>query len=60
VVHLREFGESLSSDPQLAAAQVNAAMERLIRECPEQYLWGYGRYKSPRQQSAAPSTGEGA
>jgi KDO2-lipid IV(A) lauroyltransferase len=24
-------------------------MERLIRECPQQYLWGYGRYKQPRR-----------
>lgn len=26
---------------------VNAAMERLIRDLPEQYLWGYNRYKRP-------------
>jgi KDO2-lipid IV(A) lauroyltransferase len=23
-------------------------MERLIRQRPEQYLWGYDRYKAPR------------
>jgi KDO2-lipid IV(A) lauroyltransferase len=23
-------------------------MERLIRECPIQYLWGYARYKHPK------------
>jgi len=34
---------------QLACATaVNQAMERLIAECPEQYLWGYHRYKQPR------------
>lgn len=28
--------------------QINAAMETLIRTCPEQYLWSYNRYKIPR------------
>jgi Kdo2-lipid IVA lauroyltransferase/acyltransferase len=27
--------------------QVNAALERTIRNCPAQYLWGYNRYKTP-------------
>ena len=27
--------------------QLNAALEELIRGCPEQYLWGYNRYKVP-------------
>ena len=31
-----------------SAAVINRAMERLIRECPQQYLWGYNRYKKPR------------
>ena len=35
-----------------AVAQINREMERLIRECPTQYLWGYGRYKQPREQPA--------
>jgi KDO2-lipid IV(A) lauroyltransferase len=26
---------------------LNRALEELIRECPEQYLWGYNRYKTP-------------
>ncbi len=29
-------------------AQVNAALEQVIRTCPEQYLWSYNRYKVPR------------
>jgi KDO2-lipid IV(A) lauroyltransferase len=34
---------------QLACATVvNQAMERLIAERPDQYLWGYHRYKQPR------------
>lgn len=33
---------------------VNAAMERLIRRRPEQYLWGYNRYKRPAGAEPAP------
>jgi len=29
-------------------AQINAALEAVIRTCPEQYLWSYNRYKVPR------------
>lgn len=50
-VRVSELGETLpASDPGQAesAAIINRAMERLIRQCPEQYLWGYNRYKTPR------------
>ncbi|HEY3328289.1 MAG TPA: lysophospholipid acyltransferase family protein [Novimethylophilus sp.] len=30
------------------AADLNAAIEALVRRCPEQYLWSYPRYKVPR------------
>lgn len=46
-IHLRTWPGELARDSQDAAAQVNAQMERLVRECPQQYLWGYARYKSP-------------
>ncbi len=36
-----------------SAAVINRAMERLIRQCPQQYLWGYHRYKQPRSSAAA-------
>jgi KDO2-lipid IV(A) lauroyltransferase len=29
-------------------ATINRVLEDLIRSCPEQYLWGYNRYKVPR------------
>lgn len=52
LVHVRAFdavlAEALSSDPTLAAQQINRAMEQLVRECPRQYLWSYDRYKPPR------------
>ncbi|MEP6790197.1 MAG: lysophospholipid acyltransferase family protein [Ramlibacter sp.] len=47
-IHLREVPEWLVDDPQQAAGQINRLMEGLIRECPRQYLWGYARYKTPR------------
>lgn len=49
VVHVQPLAESLSSDTRAAAAQINAAMEDLVLQCPQQYLWGYARYKTPRE-----------
>jgi len=49
-IHLRGLQAPLEADATRAAAQVNAEMERLIRECPQQYLWGYARYKQPRKE----------
>ena len=48
VVHLSAFDEPLPEGTLAqaeSAAAVNRAMERLIRQCPQQYLWGYHRYK---------------
>jgi Kdo2-lipid IVA lauroyltransferase/acyltransferase len=51
-VHLRSWARGeIASDGATAAAQVNDAMEALIRECPQQYLWGYARYKQPRREA---------
>ncbi len=41
-----------------SAAVINRAMERLILQCPQQYLWGYNRYKQPR--ALAPGEAPGA
>ncbi|MFN4149273.1 MAG: lysophospholipid acyltransferase family protein, partial [Rhodocyclaceae bacterium] len=49
VVHVQPFEPLLSEDATEAATQINAAMETLIRRCPEQYLWAYARYKTPRE-----------
>lgn len=48
VVHVHPLAEPLSGDVTQAAAQINTAMEVLVRQCPTQYLWGYARYKTPR------------
>lgn len=47
--HLKLFPLSRPLEGDLAArvAQINGELENLIRHCPEQYLWGYNRYKAP-------------
>ena len=48
VVHVAPLPVTLSSDMTQAAAQINHAMEGLILQKPQQYLWGYARYKTPK------------
>lgn len=33
--------------PESPVRALNRSLEQLIRRCPEQYLWGYNRYKVP-------------
>ena len=47
---LRPLPEKLADEKPVR--RLNRALEALVRECPEQYLWGYNRYKKP--QSAKP------
>jgi len=43
------YFSSLSFDAASSIpGQMNAALERVIRDHPEQYLWSYNRYKVPR------------
>jgi Kdo2-lipid IVA lauroyltransferase/acyltransferase len=42
------FGGDDEAHQVACAAVMNRAMEFLIRQCPEQYLWGYNRFKGPR------------
>ena len=46
-IHVTPAPQPLSPDKVVAATQVNAWMETLIRQQPGQYLWGYNRYKPP-------------
>ncbi|WP_371323679.1 lysophospholipid acyltransferase family protein [Dechloromonas sp. ZY10] len=46
-VRFSEPGQPLQGDTVARAAQINREIEQLIRTCPEQYLWGYNRYKQP-------------
>lgn len=45
----------LSGDTVNRAKQINLEIERLIRLCPTQYLWGYNRYKHPGGADAPPA-----
>jgi Kdo2-lipid IVA lauroyltransferase/acyltransferase len=57
VMHYRPMPAPLPSDEQAAAQAINHAMQGLIGECPEQYLWGYNRFKAPRGADPAPVEG---
>ena len=52
-LHVIPMTAPLSEDPILAATEMNAALEAMIRRMPTQYLWGYGRYKTPRTDRSA-------
>lgn len=60
VVHVHSVGlpggVELSTDAHEAAGQINAAMETLVLQRPEQYLWSYARYKSPKGAAAVADT----
>ncbi len=47
-IHVEPLGASLVAEVHQAALQINQAMEALVRKAPGQYLWGYARYKQPR------------
>lgn len=40
-------------------AQMNAALEAVVRACPGQYLWSYNRYKAPAGIKAPAQVNEG-
>ncbi|HEY8118442.1 MAG TPA: lysophospholipid acyltransferase family protein [Methylophilaceae bacterium] len=48
IIHIEPLG--VEATPQ----NINDAIERLVRTRPEQYLWSYGRFKQPRQQTNPP------
>ncbi|MCC6532301.1 MAG: lysophospholipid acyltransferase family protein [Burkholderiales bacterium] len=55
-LHIDPLGDACASE-----AELNHAIERAIRLRPEQYLWGYDRYKMPRAvppPAAMPIRGE--
>jgi KDO2-lipid IV(A) lauroyltransferase len=44
---LRPLTAALLGTLEERVGQINQELEQLILECPEQYLWGYNRYKVP-------------
>ncbi|WP_310609784.1 lysophospholipid acyltransferase family protein [Limnohabitans sp.] len=53
-MHMRPFDapemKDASVSPEVAAAAVNRGVERMVRDAPGQYLWGYARDKQPRAE----------
>jgi KDO2-lipid IV(A) lauroyltransferase len=50
-LHTQPLGHDLSADLETAVVQINQAMEAMVLACPQQYLWGYARYKAPRKDA---------
>ncbi len=51
VLYFEELPVPLLDQLEPAVQQINEAMEATIRQCPQQYLWGYARYKQPRREA---------
>lgn len=47
-LHFQPLAAPLTGDLAARVAQLNREVETVIRLCPEQYLWGYNRYKRPK------------
>jgi len=53
-IHFAPPQTAMSGDTVNRAQQINFEVEHLVRQCPEQYLWGYNRYKRPAGAEAPP------
>jgi KDO2-lipid IV(A) lauroyltransferase len=51
-VHYSPPSQTITGDTVIRAQQINQEIERLIRGCPAQYLWGYNRYKGNAQRAS--------
>jgi Kdo2-lipid IVA lauroyltransferase/acyltransferase len=52
-IHAGKLEVDMQADLEAMVAHLNLAMESLVRQRPAQYLWGYERYKQPRQEPLA-------
>jgi KDO2-lipid IV(A) lauroyltransferase len=52
LIRFGRFEQVLEGSPEQQARAINAAMERLIAQCPAQYFWSYNRYKTPASAGA--------
>lgn len=55
VIHIEPLAFTTSAS---SIEEMNKALETTVRACPEQYLWGYNRYKVPA--GVEPPSGPGA
>ena len=53
-IRFQPLSVPLSGNIERDARQINLDLERLIRTCPTQYLWGYNRYKRPAEAPPPP------
>jgi len=58
--HLQAPTQPISGSIEERALQINQQIEVLVRQCPQQYLWGYNRYKRRRSSAVAPAAEAGA
>lgn len=56
VLHFSPWPAAFSGAKAADARIVNEAVESLVRQKPEQYLWSYNRYKTPAGAKPTPST----
>ncbi len=59
VFRLQAPTEPLEGDLEARCATINREVERIILQCPAQYLWAYNRYKTPQAQRAEAGAGGG-
>ena len=52
--HVQQPTQPLQGNTEERAQQINREIEVLIRQCPQQYLWAYNRYKRPRGAEPPP------
>ena len=57
VIRFVRFEGDLGGSAEEQARAINAAMEQLIAQCPQQYFWSYHRYKRPSGVEAPPVEG---
>ena len=55
--HLQAPTQPITGTTEERAQQINHEIEVLIRQCPQQYLWGYNRYKRPAGAEPPPDAG---
>lgn len=53
-LHFSAPSQPIAGTQAERVAAINRALEDLIRSCPQQYLWGYNRYKAPRGAEPPP------
>jgi Kdo2-lipid IVA lauroyltransferase/acyltransferase len=58
VIHFVRFEGDLNGTAEEQARAINAAMENLIAQCPQQYFWSYHRYKRPSGVEPPPVEGK--